>query len=198
MRLNRFSKTSVLFATVFLFLACSNSADKAASDAASGEETQNAAVAQQDENRGTTMAKFGDAAVSITYGRPKLKGRDMLGKAGDGFVWRMGMNEVTEIKTDADLHFSGTVVPKGHYSLYMKKVSGDDWQLLFNKQTGQWGTDHDEKQDMAAVPMKFLMSPDTVEVFTVELAAKNDKEGTLKAMWGTAVATIEFKVGNKK
>ena len=145
-------------------------------------------------DRGTASASFGSSTVSINYGRPQLKGRDMLGQATDGMVWRMGMNEATEIKTDADLKFGETVIPKGSYSLWMKKVGADQWHLVFNKKTGIWGTEHSDADDFAEFPLTMSTNPESVERFTVELTTANETTGALKAMWGTAVLTADFTV----
>lgn len=162
--------------------------------AASEENKAATAEAPAASDRGTVSVTFGSDTVSINYGRPQLKGRDMLAQATDGMVWRMGMNEATEIKTDADLKFGDTVIPAGSYSLWMKKISSDQWHLIFNKKTGIWGTEHSEADDFAEVPLTMSTSPDSVEAFTVELAASDETAGTLKAIWGAAVLSTDFTV----
>ena len=71
-------------------------------------------------------------------------------------------------------------------------MSGDSWELTFNKKTGIWGTEHSPADDVAAVPMTMSTNPESVETFTVELTATSDKAGTLKAMWGTSVLSADF------
>ena len=92
------------------------------------------------------------AAITIDYGRPSLKGRDMFSQLQDGAFWRLGRNEATVLTTPVDLAFGGTRVAKGAYSLWLKK-SGDVFLLVFNAQTGQWGTQHDPAKDVASVTM---------------------------------------------
>ena len=70
-----------------------------------------------------------------------------------GQVWRTGANSATSLKTDVDLTIGGAPVPAGSYTLYTIPTE-TGWKLIINKQTGQWGTDYDEKQDLARVDMK--------------------------------------------
>ena len=44
----------------------------------------------------------------------------------------------------------------------------DKWTLIINKQTGQWGTVYDEKQDLVRVPMKVGKTSAPVEQFTID------------------------------
>jgi hypothetical protein len=90
------------------------------------------------------------AAISIEYGRPYLKGRDIKSMQPAGRVWRVGADEATTLKTDKPLKFGTHAVPAGTYTLFA--VPGEkEWQLAINKQTGQWGTDYDQSQDRGRV-----------------------------------------------
>lgn len=185
----RFVQATLIMTSLFLFMMCSQKEEAKTEPAESQPMAEQPAPA---DDRGTATATFGSATVSINYGRPKLEGRDMLAQATDGMVWRMGKNEATEIKTDADLKFGDTEIPKGTYTLWMKKVSSDQWHLVFNKKTGIWGTEHSAADDFAEVPMTMSTNAESVEAFTIELAASNETSGTLKATWGTSILTADF------
>src|SRR5438128_661861 len=94
------------------------------------------------------------ANISIEYGRPYLKGRT-IGKdvVQHGFVWRAGADEATTLKSDKPLVFGKLTVPAGTHTLWVMP-NPTKWELIFNKQTGQWGTTYEEEQDLGKVDMK--------------------------------------------
>src|SRR5438445_11219235 len=77
--------------------------------------------------------------ITITYGRPYLRGRKMIGDHEPyGKVWRTGADEATTIHTDADLDINGLKVPKGVYALFTIPKE-NSWTLIINKTAKQWG-----------------------------------------------------------
>ena len=145
-------------------------------------------------NRGKAELKAGPGAITIDYGRPALKGRDMLSQLKEGDAWRMGMNQSTTFTTPVDLMFGGTKIPKGSYSLFLKKMVANQFQLVFNSQTGQWGLTHDVTKDFAQVPMKSAVLPSPVELFTMDLKPA-PKGGVIVLTWGTTQLSSEFQFG---
>src|SRR5512147_1257811 len=55
--------------------------------------------------RGKAELKAGSGSITIDYGRPDLKGRDMLSQLTVGQAWRMGNNQATVFSTPVDLTF---------------------------------------------------------------------------------------------
>jgi hypothetical protein len=143
--------------------------------------------------RGKAELKAGPGAITVDYGRPSLKGRDMLAQLQEGAFWRMGMNQATVLTTPVDLAFGGTKVAKGAYSLWLKKA-GDAFQLVLNSQTGQWGTQHDPTKDVATVTMTKSALPAPVEMLTIGLAPA-PKGGTFELTWGAAKLAAPFELG---
>ncbi|MFQ5790080.1 MAG: DUF2911 domain-containing protein [Acidobacteriota bacterium] len=143
--------------------------------------------------RGTAEGTIEGKKISIDYGRPSLQGRDMLGKAPPGTVWRMGADTATGITTEGDLLFGDVTIPKGSYSLWCKRADEKNWELIFNKQTGQWGTQHDASQDLASVPLKWESQDSSTEQFTIKVSSAEDG-GELAIIWGTHVLKTPFKV----
>jgi hypothetical protein len=144
--------------------------------------------------RVTSTLSMNGKTVSVEFGRPSLKGRttdEMLGRLGPGGVWRLGADTSTTFKTDIDLAFGDVTVPAGEYSLWMQRQSDNSWKLVFNKQHGQWGTQHDASQDLASAPLKETKTLKSVEMVTLTLG-KADGGGTLTIQWGTLEADASF------
>src|SRR6187455_2628405 len=79
--------------------------------------------------RGEARVTLAGKPIVVDYGRPALKGRDMLGKAEVGQEWRMGADSATTLKTPVTLTFGSTVVAPGDYVLKAKKTSDTEWML---------------------------------------------------------------------
>jgi len=95
----------------------------------------------------TTDGKVGDANIRIAYSSPAIKGRQVWGGLVPyDKVWRAGANEATIFETDKDIKVEGKELKAGKYSLFAIPTKGE-WTMIFNKQTGQWGTQYDEAQD---------------------------------------------------
>jgi len=140
---------------------------------------------------GTASVSFADGkTVTINYSRPSVRGRKIFGELVPyGQIWRTGANSATSLKTDVDLTIGGATVPAGSYTLYT--IPGETaWKLVINKQTGQWGTDYDEKQDLARVDMKVANSPTPTEQFTISLDKAGGNVATLKLAWANTTASV--------
>jgi hypothetical protein len=147
--------------------------------------------AQMNMTRGKAELKAGDSSITVDYGQPALKGRDMLSQLAVGSFWRMGNNMATVLKTPVDLTFGSVKVPKGAYSLWLKSVAAGKFELVFNSQTGQWGMSHDPSKDVYQVPMTKEALPNSVEIFLIDLKGAS-KGGTFALSWGTTKLSADF------
>lgn len=137
----------------------------------------------------------GKSAARVEYGRPSLKGRtvdEMLGKLSPGQVWRLGADTSTTFSADVDLVVGGTNIPKGDYSVWARKEADNSWKLVFNKQHGQWGTEHDAAQDVAAVPLKQEKAAKSEETLSLVLA-QHGTSGVFSILWGEMQLSADIK-----
>src|SRR5438309_9324623 len=151
--------------------------------------TMSSSAQQQDKSKrpsppGTAAVTFADGKkATIEYSRPSAKGREIYGGLVPyDQVWRTGANEATSLKTDADLVIGGTTIPAGSYTLFTLP-SKSSWKLIINKQTGQWGTNYDQSQDLARVDMSTSSLPQAVEQFTISLDTTGGDSSKLNLGW---------------
>jgi hypothetical protein len=133
------------------------------------------------------------ASISITYGRPSMKGRPADQLMPPGQPWRTGADEATTLVTNKALAFGALKVPAGTYTLYT--VPGaTEWQLIVSKKTGQWGVPYPEGEDFGRAPMSVGRTAAPVEQLTISID-DTPAGATLRIEWGSVSATIPFTVG---
>lgn len=148
--------------------------------------------------RGQATFTFDDGKkISVDYGRPYMRNRKIMGGLVPyGKVWRTGANEATSFQTESALTVGETNVPAGKYTLYTLPAESG-WQLIINKQTGQWGTEYDQSQDLARIPMKVQKLESPVDQFTISFDKRGPNAGVMKLEWENTSATIDFTESNK-
>lgn len=154
-----------------------------------------AGVADAANPRGTAELSLSGKKISVEYGRPSLKGRtvnDLLGQLPAGEFWRLGADKSTTFSTSGDLMFGDVKVPKGEYSLWAQKQADGGWKLVFNKQHGQWGTQHDAGQDLASTPLKTEKASKPAEEVTIALEEEGGS-GEISIQWGAMELSATFK-----
>src|SRR5579875_2724247 len=131
------------------------------------------------------------AHISLSYGAPSVRGRRVFG--GEivpyGQWWRAGANEATAFTTDHALRIGDLAVPAGSYTLDVLPAAAG-WQLIVNKQTGQWGTEYDPSRDLGRVPMKLATLPTPQETLSYSFDHVTGNTATLHLRWATTDASV--------
>jgi hypothetical protein len=130
----------------------------------------------------TTLA---GKSVVIHYNSPSLRGRKMIGEH-DAYdkVWRTGANPATTLITATDLKIGKLDVPAGTYTIYsLPEAPGTPWQLIINKQTGQWGTVYKPEMDLGRTPMKVKPVSPQQEAMSITFENVHGKKGELHVRW---------------
>src|SRR4051794_19037369 len=66
----------------------------------------------------TTSWSIAGANISISYGRPSLKGRAEASLMPAGQPWRTGADEATVIPSDKPLKFGSITLPAGSHTIF--------------------------------------------------------------------------------
>jgi hypothetical protein len=148
----------------------------------------------------TVTASVDGSDVTIVYGRPYTKDpksgapRKIWGELVPfGKVWRAGADEATLLTTKQAFDIGGTTVPAGTYSLFILPEEKGAAKLVVNKQTGQWGTKYDEKQDLARIEMKKDAADKAADQFTITIESNPAGGGTLKFTWENTQYSVGLK-----
>ena len=139
---------------------------------------------------------------SIKYSSPRVRGREghIFNKGGlishDPHypVWRGGANAATTLTTDADLKIGNLMVPKGTYTLFIDISNPDQWELIVNKKTGEWGLSYDGSQDLGRVKMKMAKPNSMVEDLKYTLSDLGGSNGKITLEWENHSASVLFSV----
>src|SRR5438105_15099510 len=131
--------------------------------------------------------------ITVDYSRPSMRGRKIMGDLVPyNKVWRTGANSATSLVTEPDLDISGERVAKGSYTLYTWP-SEKTWKLIINKQTGQWGLDYDQAQDLARVDLKKEALKKSVETFTISFSPVKNGATNLILKWENTRLSVPIK-----
>jgi hypothetical protein len=146
-----------------------------------------------------TEVTIAGKALGIKYSAPSVRGRQIFGEGGlvskdkTYPAWRAGANSATAFHTDADLDIKGLAVPKGDYTIFVL-VNVTPWQLIINKQTGQWGLSYSQAQDLGRVPMDMSKPPALIETYKMTLSSTGASAGKLLLEWENFIASVPFTV----
>lgn len=128
--------------------------------------------------------------LTIEYGRPYLKGR-VVGESVEPMadaVWRLGADEATTLTTDRELMLGEATIPAGQYTLWTMHMN-DEFHLIVNSETGQWGTAYNSEHDVAHVPMTVGALDPPAEQLVISIG-----DGALGFEWGALTASVPLMV----
>jgi hypothetical protein len=154
------------------------------------------AVSRADKERASPHAEVsttvGGKKITIAYGRPYKKGRDVWGGLVPwDKVWRTGADEATTLTTDGDIRLGTLKVPKGSYALFTIPSQKKSWQLIVNKNPKQWGAfTYDAKDDLGKTEMKVGSGAEPVEQLTISIEPNGPNKATLKLAWDDLLASV--------
>ena len=115
--------------------------------------------------------KINGATITINYGSPSVKGREIWGKLVPfNQVWRAGANDATTFETDKEVTIEGSKLPAGKYSFFVIP-NEKECVIIFNKEAKQWGAyKYKEKEDQLRVTVKQKVAKTKAEklVYVIE------------------------------
>jgi hypothetical protein len=133
----------------------------------------------------TAQVSLNGKDVTIHYNSPRLKGRTIgTSIVPYGKIWRTGANPATTLITATNLKIGTVEVPAGTYTIYTLP-NAQQWLLIINKQTGQWGTEYSESKDLGRTPMQGKTLPASQENMSISFEHTKGDSTELHVKWGT-------------
>jgi hypothetical protein len=167
--------------------------------------------------RGAAVTTLGTNKITIDYGRPALKGRDLNVLMKDlpaDRIWRAGENQVTTFTTGAPVSIGGKTVRAGKYSVYVQADEKGAWSLILNSDLGvPLGKIYDKAPDnmkdapwphlegytknigdkeVVRAKMTAAKAGTPADLYTMSFAPKG-KSAELTLAWGNEAWSIEVK-----
>jgi len=132
--------------------------------------------------RGLAVLELDGQEIRVEYGRPSLRGRDMIARAAPGQTWRLGADAATRLFTSAPLRFGETRIEAGEHVLRARRLEQDAWNLILV----------DEEELVREVPLRVERTEASVEIFTIRLEATGARKGRFALSWGTSSLSATF------
>jgi hypothetical protein len=149
--------------------------------------------------------------ITVDYGRPILRGRDVFGTGAnygkvanpDSPVWRAGANDTTRLTTQASLTFGKTTLKPGVYNVFVE-LKENAWTLVLTTQGVQpkydpndkvllYGSyNYDPKFDVLRMPMRMMPMDLAIEQLTIGFSDVRADGGTMFIAWGKTMGAVDF------
>jgi Protein of unknown function (DUF2911) len=132
----------------------------------------------------TIKQDFALSSIEINYSRPSMRGRTIFGDLVPfGKPWRTGANNATKITFGEDVKVGGVAVKAGSYALYT--IPGqDEWEVILNKGTGNWGVmGFNAADNVAKFKVKAIELDFTTETFSMQIGEVKDNSADIMLWW---------------
>ncbi len=143
----------------------------------------------------TVSAEIDGAKLSVTSGRPYMRGRTIFGALVPyGRVWCPGADEATVLDSSRPLRIGTLEVPAGPHTIWMLPTESA-WTLVVSKDPSGFHTRYHEAADLGRVPLekRALSAPVEQLTFAIEKNPRG-RGGVLKMSWETTEVSTPFAV----
>ena len=132
--------------------------------------------------------------ITVDYSRPSKRNRIVFGNVVPfDKTWRLGANKNSTIDISEDVYFGADTLAKGEYALFA--IPGEkSWELVFYKETSNWGTPDTWDESKVACRLKAQITPLTIpfETMTIAIDDIGTKGATLNISWDQVRVSYPF------
>ena len=134
------------------------------------------------------------ATVTITYGRPSMRGRAIFGALVPyDRVWCPGADEATTLESNRPLQIGTLRVPPGSHTIWMLPSAGA-WTLIVSKEPRGFHTRYNAGADLGRVPIEKKSLDTPVEQLTFAVAASGGNAGLIEMSWEATKVSVLVRV----
>src|SRR5262245_30768982 len=144
----------------------------------------------------STSATVDGAEMSITYGRPSMRGRVIFGRLVPfGRVWCPGADEATTLESSRDLRIGDLQVPAGPHTIWVLPTE-NVWTLVVSKEPSGFHTNYNPSADLGRVELTKRTVDAPVEQLTFAIAKNPSaaRGGLVTMTWETTEVSVPFTV----
>jgi hypothetical protein len=139
-----------------------------------------------------TSAVIEGTRVTITYGRPSMRGRTIFGALVPyGLVWCPGADEATTLDSTRALQFGPLRVPAGPHTMWMLPTA-DRWTLIISREASGFHTQYHEQTDLGRVGLAKRALDAPVEQLTFAITQNSSSTGIITMTWAMTAASATF------
>jgi hypothetical protein len=144
--------------------------------------------------RGSVTQNVALTTISIEYGRPVARGRELFGQLVPwDSIWHPGADSATRITFDHDVLIEGKPLPAGEYSLWLIPRERAAWTVILSRAAH---TFHKPYPGAEFEALRVDVTPQAashMESFAIYFPVVLRDEATLRLHWGMTVVPIRLK-----
>jgi len=141
-----------------------------------------------------TSAMVDGARLTVTYGRPSMRGRTVFGQLVPyGRVWCPGADEATVLNSTKPLRFGTVHVPAGPHTVWILPTS-NRWTLIISKEASGFHTQYHENTDLGRLELTKRGLDSPVEQLTFVIAPNPSGGGTMTMTWEMTAVSAAFTI----
>jgi hypothetical protein len=144
--------------------------------------------------RGTVTQMVAYTEISVSYGRPVARGRELFGALVPwDSVWHPGADSATRVRFSHDVLIEGKPLSAGEYSLWLIPREHAPWTVIFSRAAHVF---HKPYPGSRFDVLRIDVTPEQVsdvESFAIYFPKVLRDEAVMRLHWGTTAVPIRIK-----
>jgi len=144
--------------------------------------------------RGTVTQNVAFTEISVAYGRPVARGRELFGKLVPwDAIWHPGADSATRIRFNHDVLLEGKPLSAGEYSLWLIPRESAPWTVIVSRAAHVFHLPYPGTRNDV---LRFDVTPEQVspmESFAIYFPMVLRDEAVMRLHWGTTAVPIRIK-----